>query len=395
MTADCIVVLGGPAWEDSANQTSMQSARALSTELPVFYVSRSDPRPIRQRLRELGRRRRRRPRRTVPASMPEGRGTLHVVHLPAWTDWVPLVRPSWARAILRSMLMRSIRTALRGQGLRRPGLIAYWWMFPEIVARKDWQYRVFDVIDRHWGYVYLSGDAEIALNLSLAVATARASDRVVAVSEPLAEELRDVSGVRVESIPNALDVSRVERILRSTGRADQDRNRRRAVYVGGWNDRVDFALFEQVARDLPDWHFIVVGAESRLAQPNVEFLGDLSYEDAISAMATASVGLLPFRDNEYTRSSSFLKAFDYLAAGLTVLATPLPGTLQLAETYPGLVLVVERDDWVARLSSESWRQKSRVLRAAIPDTRRRSAMLLRHLDPDLADKLDSGTDSPQ
>jgi hypothetical protein len=84
-----------------------------------------------------------------------------------------------------------------------------------------------------------------------------------------------------------------------------------------------------------------------------------------------------------------------LAAGLTVLATPLPGTLQLAETYPGLVLVVERDDWVARLSSESWRQKSRVLRAAIPDTRRRSAMLLRHLDPDLADKLDSGTDSPQ
>jgi glycosyltransferase involved in cell wall biosynthesis len=391
MKADCIVVLGGPAWEDSANQTSMQCARALSTELPVLYVSRSDPRPIRQRLREFGRRR----RRTQPTSTRGGGGTLQVVRLPAWTDWVPLVRPAWARAVLRSVLMRAIRKALRRQGLSRPGLIAYWWMFPEIVAQKDWQYRIFDVIDRHWGYEYLSGDAEIALNLSLAVATARASDRVVAVSEPLAEEVRESSGVRVESVPNALDVARVEKVLRATSRADQDRNRRRAVYVGGWNDRVDFALFEQVTRDLPDWHFIVVGAESRLAQPNVEFLGDLSYEDAIGAMATASVGLLPFRDTEYTRSSSFLKAFDYLAAGLTVLATPLLGTLQLAETYPGLVLVAERDDWVARLSSDVWKQKRSVRHAAIPDTRGRSARLLRPSDPDLADKLDSGTDSRQ
>lgn len=388
MKADCIVVLGGPAWEDSANQTSMQSARALSTELPVLYVSRSDPRPIRQRLRELGQGRRR--RRTLPASMRDSGGALHVIRLPAWTDWVPLVRPEFARRALESVFMRAIEKALRSRNLSRPALISYWWMFPELVARAGWQYRVFDMIDRHWGYGYLTSESEIRRNLSLALATARASDRVVAVSDSLAEEVRSLTGVVVDCVPNALDLVRVQTALRQNGRADQGHNGRHAVFVGGWNDRVDFELFEDVTKGLPDWRFTVIGAEARIEQSNVEFLGDMDYEGALRAMASASVGLLPFRDNDYTRSSSFLKAFDYLAAGLTVLATPLPGTIALAREFPDHVVLAEPGVWIDRLKGDVWEQHTVLPLADLPGTHARLARVLRPLDAELADELDRG-----
>lgn len=375
MNVDSVVVLGGPAWETTANQTSMQTARALSSSVPVLYVSRSDPRPIRARIAAvLSRSRGSRKSRVVP----EGHDLI-LVGPPPWADWLPLVRPAFTRAVVRRVLMRRIELQLRRRGLSKPGLIAYWWMFPEIVASPRWTWRVFDVIDRHWGYVWLRDDRERNANLSLAIQSARAADNVFAVTQGLASELSSESGVPVEVLPNAVDVERVKAIFNNTSRAVRSLNGRTAVYVGGWNERVDMGLFERIVVEQSDWNFVIIGggteAVPALARDNVSFLGDLDYDSAMRVMSSASVGMLPFRDNDYTRASSFLKVFDYLAAGLAVIATPFEATQQLADEHPEVVTALPADRWSEYFRGENWASDVLVDLNELPSTVERAARL--------------------
>lgn len=386
MNVDCVIVLGGPAWETSANQTSMQTARALSTSVPVFYVSRTDPRPIRARISGLTSRSKGTKRSRV---VPEGH-ELILVGLPVWADWLPLVRPALTRTVVRRILMRRIEAQLRLRGLSQPGLIAYWWMFPEIVKSATWVWRVFDVIDRHWDYAWLRDDHERDVNLDLAVKSARAADRVVAVTGGLASELSSKAAIPVDVLPNSVDMQRVNAIFTDVPRAKRSRNGKSAVYVGGWNERVDVQLFERIVAEQADWDFVVIGGGSEpspaFARDNVSFLGDLDYDSAMKVMATASVGMLPFLDNEYTRASSFLKAFDYLAAGLAVIATPFEATQRLATEHPEVVTVLPADDWSDYFRGERWASDVVVELDRLPSTMKRAHQLIDDLGTAVSSK---------
>lgn len=108
----------------------------------------------------------------------------------------------------------------------------------------------------------------------------------------------------------------------------------RIVYHGVLSDfKVDFQLILDAANARPDWHFIFIGEERegqrsafvpRLSQlPNVHFLGYRSYEQLPDYLRGMNVGLLPTLLNEYTRSMFPMKFYEYLAAGLPVVSTPL------------------------------------------------------------------------
>ena len=58
------------------------------------------------------------------------------------------------------------------------------------------------------------------------------------------------------------------------------------------------------------------------------------------------VALVPFLDNDHTRASFPLKLWEYLAAGLPVVATPLPNLAPLAEH--GLVTLAAGPEVFAR-----------------------------------------------
>jgi glycosyltransferase involved in cell wall biosynthesis len=111
----------------------------------------------------------------------------------------------------------------------------------------------------------------------------------------------------------------------------------RIGYVGALSDfKVDFALMRSVAIAQPDWHWVVIGAEregqkSSLAEalqklPNVHFLGDKPYSALPNYLRGFDVGTLPTLINEYTRSMFPMKYFEYLAAGVPVVSTPLEFT---------------------------------------------------------------------
>jgi glycosyltransferase involved in cell wall biosynthesis len=99
------------------------------------------------------------------------------------------------------------------------------------------------------------------------------------------------------------------------------------------SNKVDFALLEAVARARPDWTMLLVGPSrpdtadelERLAGlANVRRVGGVPYEEMPRTVAAFDVGLIPYLENDYTRSCSPLKLFEYLAAGKPVVATGLP-----------------------------------------------------------------------
>jgi glycosyltransferase involved in cell wall biosynthesis len=376
---DSIVVFGGPPYQPSANQTSMQMLKELSSSIPVLYVARTDPRPLStRRLSDLLR-----PVRKVGPGSPgltQGEGNLAVLGLPAWCNWLPLVTPEPARRLQLFVIRLLLKRALREIGFERPALLVYWWMFPEIVRLRCWSWRVFDVIDRHWGYEYLNAGARSA-NWSLALRTARSSDRTVAVSDGLAQELTRELDSPVRVLPNGVDVRRVaDAIQQAPPEGRRQYGRKRAAYVGGWNRRVDVELFVHVVRSLPDWQFTVIGVESvpEFSEfDNVRLIGDLSYDEVIVELSKSDIGLVPFRVNEYTKASSFLKVFDYLAAGMQVLSTPLPATEAAQIRFPGHVHVALAQDWVAMLERISSGDDVLALDLALlPSTAQRAISLM-------------------
>ncbi|WP_295465826.1 glycosyltransferase [uncultured Pseudomonas sp.] len=108
----------------------------------------------------------------------------------------------------------------------------------------------------------------------------------------------------------------------------------RIVYHGVLSDfKMDFSLILDAARRRPDWSWVFIGEEREgqrsqlLAEiarlPNVHFLGYRNYQELPSYLRGMQVGILPSLINKYTDSMFPMKYYEYLAAGLPVVATPL------------------------------------------------------------------------
>lgn len=95
----------------------------------------------------------------------------------------------------------------------------------------------------------------------------------------------------------------------------------------------DFDLLEGVARLQPATSFVMVGpvdpesknrADALGALPNVHFFGPRPSDEMPAYVNAFDVGLVPFVVDDMTRAVSPLKMYEYLAAGVPVVATPLP-----------------------------------------------------------------------
>jgi glycosyltransferase involved in cell wall biosynthesis len=109
--------------------------------------------------------------------------------------------------------------------------------------------------------------------------------------------------------------------------------RPRVGYHGAVARWFDFDLFEAVAGSLPEYQFVIVGpvdgdARERVqgfsSLPNVHLVGAVPSNDIPNYVSSFDVGIIPFVVDELTRAVSPLKMYEYLAARVPVVATPLP-----------------------------------------------------------------------
>jgi glycosyltransferase involved in cell wall biosynthesis len=112
----------------------------------------------------------------------------------------------------------------------------------------------------------------------------------------------------------------------------------------------------------------------------VHLLGTRGYEQLPGVLREADAGLIPYARNELTNSIFPMKVYEYLAAGLPVVATQLPALSEVEEvrTAPDaaqfIALLEEelaRDDPERRLArsraaqEHSWNARLREISAAI------------------------------
>src|SRR5205085_12022597 len=98
---------------------------------------------------------------------------------------------------------------------------------------------------------------------------------------------------------------------------------------------VDVVLVAVLARARPNWSFVLlgpVGTDTSAVRglDNVTLLGPRSYDALPAYLAAMDVGLIPFKQDRVTYHADPIKAYEYLAAGLPIVATDMPALRRLA-----------------------------------------------------------------
>lgn len=161
------------------------------------------------------------------------------------------------------------------------------------------------------------------------------ADAVFVTAEALIRKCRE-HNPNTHYLPNVVDVEHFGKAFQDAPLpADlADIPEPRLVYHGVLSDfKIDFKLLLNVAYTRPDWNLVIIGEEregqknqlvAQMAKlKNVHFLGYKPYALLPNYLRAMQVGLLPTLLNEYTRAMFPMKFFEYLAAGLPVVSTPL------------------------------------------------------------------------
>jgi glycosyltransferase involved in cell wall biosynthesis len=168
----------------------------------------------------------------------------------------------------------------------------------------------------------------------------RHARQVWASSRVLKTRLESI-GVNVTLVPNAGDYRHFS--VAAALRHARARNRPVLGYVGALASWFDAELVREVAALLPHLDIVLVGPQylehrqrRLLRMRNITFQGRVAYRDLPYVMASFDIAMIPFLINRLTQSTNPIKAYEYLAAGLPFVATPLPDLLPLVE--PGCIV---------------------------------------------------------
>lgn len=203
-------------------------------------------------------------------------------------------------------------------------------------------------------------------------------DHVTANSEGTAELARRLGRSDVELITNGVDPERFDATSAATGPMT-------VGYVGKIGHRLDLDLVCAAASSLSSVKFVFAGPildggyrEPLERQPNITLLGDVHYEHVPSLLRTFDIGWVPHRVGEFEIGGDILKTYEYRAAGLPVLTTPVRGAgnrglpavhVAAAQDHPRLLEAlalsgprVERDPTPIPIE-HTWEAKARRLLA--------------------------------
>ena len=118
-------------------------------------------------------------------------------------------------------------------------------------------------------------------------------------------------------------------------------NNKTVLYQGGINNRLDFDLIIEAVSSLPDWNFWFCGEDNTevdfkkwhklCLKKNFKYFGILTPKEVKQLSYKATVGIIPFVQNDMIKISFPLKAFEYIACGLPVVSVPINSLMDYSE----------------------------------------------------------------
>lgn len=301
----------------------------------------------------------------------------------------PLILPyhRWGsvRRLNARLLLRELRNLLAARAMVDPIL---WIYLPsalilQVAERLPHRLLVYDCADAIGEFRHAPAGLEACEDRLL-----NAADLVFASSRRLAARCGG-HGAPVHYVPNAGDVNWFARETASATEPDDLATlpRPRVGYVGAVREWFHWELVEAAVRRFPAASFVLIGdpgVPSHLRKlRNLHVLGQRPYAELPAYLSGLDVGIVPFRDTPLVRCTHPVKVYEYLAAGLPVVSTPMEEIRHLEEvdvadegepflqalerrmSQPwdaGTVLRRQRSVW-----RESWEERFRVMTGALRD----------------------------
>jgi glycosyltransferase involved in cell wall biosynthesis len=282
---------------------------------------------------------------------------------------LPFHRYRIVRELNRRLLPALVRRATRRLGLERPILWAYVPQAEVLLKALDPSLVVYHCVDDIAAQERIDTESFHAAESRFA---ARA-DLVLASAPALAKRLRTLSSNVIDA-PNVADTELFAKALIPSPPAPLDPEMAalpapRIVFTGAIVAmKLDLEMLTELAKLRRGWSFALVGPigpgepnadiSVLTREPNIHLLGPRSYTELPAVLRAADAGLIPYRRNTLTESIFPMKVYEYLAAGLPVVATPLPALAKVAD-----VLTAADAQSIAELLDEALAEDSPERRA--------------------------------
>lgn len=106
-------------------------------------------------------------------------------------------------------------------------------------------------------------------------------------------------------------------------------------FTGTLHTWIDYELIKEISLLKPDWAFVFIGPKycnTKLIDgiSNIIYLGSKNYGDLINYIKNFDAAIIPFQVRNMTNSANPIKMYEYLAAGIPVITTPIRECLALA-----------------------------------------------------------------
>jgi glycosyltransferase involved in cell wall biosynthesis len=297
---------------------------------------------------------------------------------------IPLHGNRAARWMNRRFFASSLRRACEKLGFQKPITLTFVPSSDDVVGSLNERCIIYYCVDEYSQFTGTDRAAILEMELSLI----EKSDLVIVSSSRLYESKR-LYNANTFLITHGVDINHFRQACLAETVIPEDCPTPSGPVIGFFGlieDWVDLDLVRHVALARPGWSFVLIGevradTSAVCNLPNVYLLGRRNYQSLPGYCKAFDIAILPFVDNELTLAANPLKLREYLAAGLPVVATPLPevlkfnGLVHMARTAEEYLFEIDallskgrRGPSLAdsvRMDSESWDEKVEELNGYI------------------------------
>jgi UDP-galactopyranose mutase len=139
----------------------------------------------------------------------------------------------------------------------------------------------------------------------------------------------------------------------------------RVGFFGVIDERLDIPLLDGIARNMPEFQFIMIGPVVKInpaslpRHKNIHYLGQKGYAELPQYLAHWDVAFLPFARNDSTRFISPTKTPEYLCAGKPVVSTSIRDVIN-PYGLMGLVQIADNVRDFSRAIRKAMKQKGKA-----------------------------------
>jgi len=330
---DAVLMLTWSDWENEPRSNRYHYATRFARTVPVLFVQHRDL------------------RRNDIFVEPSGIDNIDIIHV---------------NNGMRTSDVSELKALLAARGIKRPLLWIYdSFHYQELIEALPGAFRVYhateDYLTKTDGWNQgMDKTANSAIHMLKQV------DFMVACTHGVAQSYRTAGGYTGEYVvaENGCDAEYFLDILSNYPAKTQQSEKPVAIFQGGINQRLDYKLLLDLIKKMRDWQFVFCGKavdspgwNQILQLKNVQYIGPVAPEEFGARMCAATVGLIPYIQDDWIRNSLPLKAYEYVACGLPVVTVPITALEREVELMPTATTAEEFESVMRRIAKTRYDPK--------------------------------------